>query len=112
MRAYALLCVVHTCQIVSALLLPTCWAGTPAVTCYPCAAIVQLVVNCRASAGLKPVASASSTGFFPSHPASVSGMMQDPHQPPVPSDDVDAAEWFPVAQLRGLKGTQLAQAGS
>ncbi|KAI7839974.1 hypothetical protein COHA_006295 [Chlorella ohadii] len=28
---------------------------------------------------------------------------EDPHQPPVPSDDVDAAEWFPVAQLRGLK---------
>ncbi|KAL4447543.1 hypothetical protein ABPG75_004762 [Micractinium tetrahymenae] len=28
---------------------------------------------------------------------------EDPHQPPVPADDVDAAQWFPVSQLRGLK---------
>lgn len=28
---------------------------------------------------------------------------QDPLQPPVPADDVDAAQWFPVSQLRGLK---------
>lgn len=29
---------------------------------------------------------------------------QDPHQAPVPADDVDAAQWFAVDQLRGLKG--------
>jgi hypothetical protein len=29
---------------------------------------------------------------------------QDPHQEPVPAGDVDGAQWFPVAQLRGLKG--------
>lgn len=28
---------------------------------------------------------------------------EDPHQPPVPADDVDAAQWFPVSQLRGLQ---------
>ncbi|KAL4434665.1 hypothetical protein ABPG77_002788 [Micractinium sp. CCAP 211/92] len=28
---------------------------------------------------------------------------EDPHKPPVPADDVDAAQWFAVSQLRGLK---------
>ena len=31
---------------------------------------------------------------------------QDPQQTPVPADDVDGAQWWPVAQLRGLKGAQ------
>jgi hypothetical protein len=29
---------------------------------------------------------------------------QDPLKEPVPADDVDAAQWYPVAQLRGLPG--------
>lgn len=29
---------------------------------------------------------------------------QDPHQPLKPDDDVDGAQWFPVAQMRGMKG--------
>ena len=36
--------------------------------------------------------------------AVVVACVQDPRQQPVPSDDADAAQWFPVAQLRGLKG--------
>ncbi|PSC68460.1 Transmembrane 18 isoform A [Micractinium conductrix] len=28
---------------------------------------------------------------------------EDPQQTPVPADDVDGAQWWPVAQLRGLK---------
>lgn len=38
--------------------------------------------------------------------------LQDPHQTPVPADDVDAAQWFPVSQLRGLQGGRLRGRGA
>lgn len=41
---------------------------------------------------------------------SVAPPLQDPHQLPVPADDCDGAQWFPVAKLRGLKGAVAADA--
>lgn len=45
--------------------------------------------------------------MHPKHATPLSAMLplwQDPHKTPVPADDVDAAQWFAVSQLRGLKG--------
>ncbi len=34
----------------------------------------------------------------------IAAVPEDPQQEPQPADDADAAKWFPVTQLRGMKG--------
>ena len=63
----------------------------------------ELVGGCEAQRANRTFAS----NALDSHASCLLPHTQDPHQPPVPSDDVDAAQWFPVSQLRGLKGARL-----